>query len=239
MEFNEIEQTIVSLIVKNKLKPDSREKLTQHLLWAKHFNRYPYKILGGKDQSSGDKTVLSHFEIYLSKMIGPMRTKAARQAGLPNALVADEKDENFMEYLGIAGEIAYGKHHNLYPYETFKIQPRTTKEDNGDYVHEFDSGSFCVDVKITPRDDGRLLLAPWKIGNPESYIRKVNCLALYTGNIDNNNALTFQGYMITREMLNHPQRPLRHGGPKLYWAKQEELTFNLEEAYARDQAFYS
>lgn len=226
--LNDLELAIAKEVLRHK--PDSESKIIEYLDWAKTSNVYPLKLLSGKDDSDESSTFLSSLERDVSRMIGPMRTKAARAAGLPNQLVADLQHENKMEYLGIAGEIAYGKKFNLYPVETFEIKPRTTKEDKGDYVHNFDR-EFCIDVKITDRDNGRLLLAPWKITNRNEYLNKVHCLALYTGDIDKSSELKFRGYLTTSKMINRPMRSMRHGGPELYWAFQEELTMKLEDVY--------
>lgn len=236
IELNDVEQVIAETIAMRLNLTIS--SVSNDMTQCKNDNCFPFILdLGRKIE--GLSIPLSEHEIYVAKMIGPMRTAEARKQNKKNMRVVDPKKEKFIEYTGIAGELAYAKKFNVYPHETFKVKARSIKEDMGDFIHTMDQTGrkfdhdFCVDVKTTEYETGRLFVADWKIKDKQAYLNKIHSFALITGNIDTGNVMTFRGFITSKDLIDIPPRPLKMNGKPLHWARQNQLTLNLNDIYQK------
>ena len=155
----------------NALLP-TKEACIQYQQKCCNENRYPYILFGSEKPEVvvGRTYSLTAREIEVCEFLGPLRTKASRDAGLKNMLQVPPQKERFVEVNGIMGEFLYAKLFNFFPKEQFVIQPRKAKDDRGEFTHQ----GWQTDVKATEHHAGRLTLGHWKAAT------NIDLLCLFT-----------------------------------------------------------
>lgn len=159
------------------------------------------------------KITLNETEQKICEYIGKKRYEAARKNNITNRKIGTQSD-HFTDVNGFGGELAFCKLFNVMA--DFFIK----KPDSG--LPEYDAvlpGGVKVDVKTTPYETGRLLVAKWKTGD-------VDCYALMTGTMP---VYTFRGFISKKLALQDSNiRSLGHG--EGYVIEQSTL-LELEELY--------
>jgi len=103
----------------------------------------------------GTQTILTALEQRLVKTVASLRNRENRLKKVTDRKLSAE-DSIELDVQGFGGELAFCKTFNLYP--DFTIGARKTGEDKGDVSW---SGLY-LDVKATRKEDGFLLITPWK-----------------------------------------------------------------------------
>lgn len=211
-EINDCEEHIIQRL--SNSVPNAREIFIE----AKKHNNFPYAAFGYKKplklqvKKRDSVHTLSTIEEEICDWIGCERTTAARKAKKKNMRKDAAWKERFLEKNGVSAEYLYGRIFNLYPYETFRILPRSAAEDNGDYKHD----NLVVDVKVTEYTTGCLTVADWKRTD------LVNLYCLFTGR---DNSFTLRGFCPSKVIIQKDRLGYLPGRRNLqYIVKQKDLT---------------
>lgn len=164
---------------------------------------------------------LNDDEVKICKYIGKKRYEAARKNGVKDRKIGNQ-DNDFMDANGFGGEFAFCKMFNLMP-DFFIKQPNSGLPEY-DAVFSF---GIKVDVKTTPYDFGRLLVAKWKSGDVDLY-------ALMTGLLP---TFTFRGFA-TKELALDKGNLRCFGHGEGYALEQSELLditdiYNIKESCSK------
>ena len=152
---------------------------------------------------------LNEAEERLAKFIGKKRYEGSRKAGVHNAKIGGQSNEQ-TDQEGAGAELAFCKLFNIYPDMNIEIKSAKNGTDKGDAVLD----GKAIDVKSTTYKTGRLLAAKWKDPNSE-----IHAYALLTGELPN---YTFRGFMKSENLLREEMlRDLGKG--EGYVAEQEDL----------------
>jgi hypothetical protein len=152
---------------------------------------------------------LNETEVRLAKFIGKNRYEGSRKAGVHNAKIGGQSNEQ-TDQEGAGAELAFCKLFNCYPDLAMQLKSAKKGTDKGDATLE----GKVVDVKSTTYKTGRLLAAKWKDPNSNVY-----AYALLTGEMPN---YTFRGFMKSENLLRDEMlRDLGRG--EGYVAEQEDL----------------
>lgn len=191
----------------------------------KALNKYPHGAMNlsfkepieDKHVPKDSEVSLNDLEKKFCKFLAKHRYLAARMAGKPNAKQGPQSNE-FTDLEGLGGEVAFAKLFNLYPRESFKILPRSTDEDDGDFVLR---DGRKVDVKATKYSTGRLQAALWKKDAVDLYALMVGEMPSYR----------FAGFMPCQELCKESRIDSFPGWPnkRAYMARQKDLV-SLDEA---------
>lgn len=162
--------------------------------------------------------VLNTGEQLACKAIASERYKTARKAGVTNARVGDQSDED-TDLEGVAAELAFAKFYNEYPTGVFDIGARSSK--NGeDSDGDITVNGYTIDVKATKYRSGKLIAAQWKDHSSIDYY------ALVVGVFPR---YEIKGVMKSEDLITNDRlKLLPRGKVKVYQADQDELVFPSE-----------
>lgn len=153
----------------------------------------------------GIEVQLTDGDLMLARQIALMRTGMNRANDVQKSNFGRSKEwEN--EINGVLGEIAFGKHFNLYLDLTFNI-----RKGGSDFTTR---KGETVDIKTTDLKDGRLVVPHWK-NHPS---KRCDVYVLITGTFP---TLTIQGYA-TAKLVFDNEINLGHG--PCYGLTQQQLT---------------
>lgn len=96
---------------------------------------------------------LSSIECDLCRRVGQARRDSNRESGVKDLLVAKENPYH-MDIQGVAAELAFAKHYNLYPPLDVGIRHGTA---------DFEVNGRSIDVKQSDYSDARLIVPPYKL----------------------------------------------------------------------------
>lgn len=159
----------------------------------------------------GQTVTLNDVEVRLCAEIAKARYESNRAKNVVNARIGPQSNEA-TDLEGVAAEVAFCKLFNLYPAQSFVIEPRSSSrhEDSGDATLHT---GHTVDVKATTYPNGRLVACRWK-NDP-----LVDCYALMIGACP---SYSFRGFMTRAELIRAPRMGSLGHGPT-YIAVQSEL----------------
>lgn len=232
--LTDVEEAICKAIARSL--SDSRDKIREELIFCKKSNVYPKIFAGLRTERDykfslretpvriGELIELNSTEKNLVCSVAPERTKASRKASLINMRQDKSRGDKDVEIEGLAGELAYCKGHNIYPYEQLCIVARKSHEDCGDAIHQ---NGRTVDVKTTAYPNGRLAQKNWKSSN-----FNFSLFALMTGSVEK--GLVFRGFNTVEDQLRQERlRCLPNTFTQQFIAEQKELK-PYQEVFGND-----
>jgi len=151
---------------------------------------------------------------YESNRARQTRNAIISRGGTTRTVTIDAAADIEIDQEACAAEVAFCKLLNIYPFELFKIEPRSSRagQDAGDaYLYQ---ARFSIDIKHTSYESGQLLAVPWKDE------QAVDCYVLMIGTMPR---FRFAGAMLASELFKEHRLTDLGKGPT-YAALQAELT---------------
>jgi len=159
----------------------------------------------------GTEVELDEIEQKIAKHIAKQRYENNRKKNVTNAKIGNQSNE-LTDLDGFGAELVFCKLFNRYP--DLSIEPRTSKEDQGDAIVQLMQSDVKVDVKCTKYPTGRLITPTWKNKGA------VDLYALIVGEFPK---YTFKGFMTADELMKDERIGDLGHGKKSYIAEQSEL----------------
>jgi hypothetical protein len=158
---------------------------------------------------------LNDYEISTCRWLATGRHSGNRTDNVKNSKIGPQSND-FTDWNGLCGELAFCKLLNLYPAGVFDVNPRSAKkgqDKGGDIILR---SGLTVDVKTTKRTNGRLLTPIWK------RVGTVDLLALMVGDVDKSQTFTYIGYMCESDLI-QSHNVINLGYGSTYGVTQDKL----------------